>query len=338
MRSAMRMASAGLVLACFACGRGVEPRQTRGEPAAVAAFNIVPVAASAMERTVAFTFDDLPMSRDGAYGLERMQAVTTRLVGQLRRAGIVAVGFVNEAKLDKVDEPSARMARTALLEQWLDAGMELGNHTYAHVSFWNTPLEEYQRQVLRGERVTRALLAERGQKPRYFRHTYLNTGPDLRTKNAFERFLAEHGYQVAPVTVDNLDVTYALAYDNAYQQGDSALMRRIGGAYVEHMRESFAFSEELSRRVLGREPAQVLMLHANALNADYLDELVAMLKGRGYGFVPTEQALRDPAYRSRDTYTGRRGLSWLQRWAITQGKEPGQEPREVEWVRKVAYP
>jgi peptidoglycan/xylan/chitin deacetylase (PgdA/CDA1 family) len=332
----MRTAAAGLVLACFACGRGDEPRQTRTEPASGPASNIVPVATStAPERTVAFTFDDLPMSRDGAYGLERMQDVTPRLLGQLRRAGIVAVGFVNEAKLDKGGE---RPARTALLEEWLDAGMELGNHTYAHVSFWNTPLEEYQRQVLRGERVTRALLAERGRKPRYFRHTYLNTGPDLPTKEAFERFLAEHGYQVAPVTVDNLDVTYALAYDNAYHRGDSALMRRIGGAYVEHMRESFAFSEELSRRVLGREPAQVLMLHANALNADYLDELVAMLKGRGYGFVPTEVALRDPAYRSRDTYTGRRGLSWLQRWAITQGEEPGREPREVEWVRKVAYP
>ncbi len=335
MRSAMRMTAAGLVLASLACGRDVEPRQTRTEPAAIPASNIVPAQAQAPERTVAFTFDDLPMSRDGAYGLERMQDVTTRLLGQLTGAGIVAVGFVNE---DKLDRGGDRPARIALLEQWLDAGMELGNHTYAHVSFWNTPPAEYRRQVLRGERATRALLAERGQEPRYFRHPYLNSGPDLPTKEAFERFLAEHGYQVAPVTVDNLDVTYALAYDKAFQRGDSALMRRIGGAYVEHMRDSFAFSEALSRRVLQREPAQVLMLHANALNADYLDELVAMLKARGYGFVPTEQALRDPAYRSRDTYTGRQGLSWLQRWAITRGEEPGREPREAEWVRKVAYP
>jgi hypothetical protein len=36
--------------------------------------------------------------------------------------------------------------------------------------------------------------------------------------------------------------------------------------------------------------------------------------------------------------SSRQGLSWLQRWAITQGEEPGREPREVEWVRKVAYP
>lgn len=335
MRSAMRLSPVGLVLALLACGRDVEPPRTRAEPPAAPAASVPAPADTAVPgRTVAFTFDDLPMSRDGAYGLARMQDVTTRLLGRLRSAGIVAVGFVNEGKLDRGGD---RPARTALLEQWLDAGMELGNHTYAHASFWTTPLAEYQREVLRGEAVTRALLAERGRKPRYFRHPYLNTGPDLRTKETFERFLAEHGYRVAPVTVDNLDVTYALAYDNAYLQGDSALMRRIGGAYVEHMRASFAFSEALSRRVLGREPAQVLMLHTNALNADYLDALVAMLRARGYGFVPVERALEDPAYRSRDTYTGREGVSWLQRWAVTQGKDPGQEPREAEWVRRRAY-
>lgn len=334
MRSAIRTAAAGLALVFFACERGAETRPVDERPAAAPASIPVPTDTPAV-RTVAFTFDDLPMSRDGAYGMERMQDVTTRLLGQLRGAGVVAVGFVNEGKLGR---GSDRPARVALLEEWLDAGMELGNHTYAHVSFWTTPLEEYQRQVLRGDSVTRALLAERGRQPRYFRHPYLNTGPDLRTKEAFERFLAAHGYRVAPVTVDNLDVTYALAYDNAYLQADSALMRRIGGAYVEHMRESFTFSEALSRRVLEREPAQVLMLHANALNADYLDELAAMLKGRGYAFVPVERALADPAYRSRDTYTGREGLSWLQRWAITRGMEPGQEPREAEWVRRVANP
>ncbi len=335
MRSAIRMAAAALALASIGCGRGAETRPVDERSAASPASIPVPADTAAPGRTVAFTFDDLPMSRDGAYGLERMRDVTTRLLGQLRGAGIVAVGFVNEGKLGRGGD---RPARVALLEQWLDAGMELGNHTYAHVSFWTTPLEEYQRQVLRGDSVTRALLAEREGQPRYFRHPYLNTGPDLRTKEAFERFLAEHGYRVAPVTVDNLDVTYALAYDNAHLRADSALMRRIGGAYVEHMRESFTFSEALSRRVLEREPAQVLMLHANALNADYLDELAAMLKGRGYGFVPVERALADPAYRSRDTYTGREGLSWLQRWAITRGMEPGREPREVDWVREVAYP
>lgn len=287
------------------------------------------------ERLVAVTFDDLPLARSNAHSLERAQAVTTGLLNQLKRANIPAIGFVNEKTLEIGNDPRPRIA---LLRQWLDAGMELGNHTYSHVSFWNTPLEEYKQQILDGERVTRRLLSEHGQQPRYFRHTFLNTGPDAKTKQAFEEFLAEHGYQVAPVTIDNEDVMYALAYDHAHARGDSALMRRIGRAYIEHMRESFEFYEQLSRRLFQREPAQVLMLHANALNADYLGELVLMLRERGYGFVSVAKALEDPAYRSQDSYIGRRGLSWLARWAITRGDDPGEEPRTAKWVQEIAYP
>jgi peptidoglycan/xylan/chitin deacetylase (PgdA/CDA1 family) len=255
------------------------------------------------------------------------------LLGQLQRAGIHAVGFVNEGKLSR-----EQSARTALLQQWLDAGMELGNHTYSHVNFWDTPLATYEQNVLNGERVTRRLLEAHKQRPRFFRHPYLNTGRTIESKQAFERFLAERGYSVAPVTIDNLDVLYALAYDNAYAARDSALMRRVAAAYIDHMRDSFEFFEALSQRLLNREPAQVLLLHANALNADHLHELVAMLRERGYTFVPLDSALKDPAYQLPDRYVGQRGPSWLQRWAITKGMDPGSEPRAPQWVERVAYP
>src|SRR5688572_25989578 len=139
------------------------------------------VAPTPEQRRIAITFDDLPASRDGTYGLERMKEVTTRLLDQLQRADITAVGFVNEGKLG---QGSGRAPRIALLRQWLEAGMELGNHTYSHVKFWDTPLARYEQNVLNGERVTRALLAEKEQSPRYFRHPYLNTGPTLEAKNA----------------------------------------------------------------------------------------------------------------------------------------------------------
>ncbi len=91
-----------------------------------------------------------------------------------------------------------------------------------------------------------------GSAPRYFRHPFLNTGPDLETKEALERFLDEHGYTVAPVTIDNDDYLYAAAYTNATAQGDSGLMRRIGDDYVRYMNEIFAYYEGFSRDLLGR--------------------------------------------------------------------------------------
>lgn len=330
MRFSATLFTVSLYLAAVpACAQDREPVPDRQSADAQ---SLAPVATpAAPERTVAVTFDDLPGVVRG--GLPVLQAVTARLLGHIRAADIPAIGFVNEDKLAVAGEEAQR---TALLDQWLETGSELGNHTYSHPSLYRTPLADYQADVLRGERVTTRLLANRGERPRYFRHPFLNTGPDLKTKEAFERFLDEYGYAVAPVTIDNDEWLYAAAYTSAIAQGDSALMRRIGNDYVRYMDETFAFYEQLSRNLLGREPAQVLLLHANAVNADYLDELVIMMKARGYRFVSLGEALGDPAYDLPDRYAGRSGLSWLQRWAITQGRDPGEHPTVPQWVRSIA--
>jgi hypothetical protein len=57
--------------------------------------------------------------------------------------------------------------------------------------------------------------------------------------------------------------------------------------------------------------------------------------------VPLDSAMRDPIYRSRDTYVGQAGITWLHRWAITRGT-PGSafagEPTVPEWVEAAARP
>jgi peptidoglycan/xylan/chitin deacetylase (PgdA/CDA1 family) len=282
-------------------------------------------------RAIAITFDDLPATRSGS--LADMQAITRRLLAHFRTQAIQVTGFVNEGKLAV---PGEEAARTALLEAWLDAGHDLGNHTYSHRRLYDTPLPEFEEEVLRGERITRRLLVERGRTPRYFRHPTLNTGPDAATKAAFEAFLAAHGYAVAPVTIDSDEYLHAAAYDRARARGSRATMKRIGRDYLRYMRDVFGFHERLSLRLFGREPAQVLLLHANALNAEYFDDLLALMRARGYRVVTLDHALSDDVYRSPDAYVGDRGLSWLQRWAITRGENPGLQPEVPEWVRTMA--
>ena len=84
--------------------------------------------------------------------------------------------------------------------------------------------------------------------------------------------------------------------------------------------------------MVGREIKQVLLLHANPLNAEHFDELVRMMKRRGYAFISLDEALEDPAYRLPDSYAGTRGLSWLHRWALTKGMKMREEPREPEFI------
>jgi peptidoglycan/xylan/chitin deacetylase (PgdA/CDA1 family) len=280
-------------------------------------------------RALAYTFDDLPATRFTS--LDDARSITTRLLAHIRTLGLPAIGFVNERKLH--DPPGEEEERAALLEAWLDAGLELGNHTYSHLRLYEATLAAFQADVLRGERVTRRLMAAHGRQPRYFRHPTLNTGRDLATKRAVERFLAQHGYAVAPVTIDNHEYLYALAYDRARARGDAAMMDRVGRDYLRYMALVFDHYEALSRALLGREPPQVLLLHANALNADWLDALAAMIAGRGYRAITLDEALADPAYALPDEYIGPRGPSWLERWARTLGREPGAQPQVPGWVR-----
>src|SRR5207237_8664069 len=86
--------------------------------------------------------------------------------------------------------------RTAVLTMWLDANLELGNHTFSHPSLQRMPLAEYEQNVIRGETLLKSLLDARQQKIRYFRHPFLQVGPNLETRQAFEKFLAERGYPI----------------------------------------------------------------------------------------------------------------------------------------------
>jgi peptidoglycan/xylan/chitin deacetylase (PgdA/CDA1 family) len=289
-----------------------------------------PAQAAPRARSVAFTFDDLPAAR--LTSLPDAEAMTAQLLDALDQHAIPAIGFVNESKLDAV--PGEERARAALLASWLDAGHELGNHTYSHLRLYGATLDAFQADVLRGERVTRALMADRGRAPRFFRHPTLNTGRDAATRDSVERFLSAHGYAVAPVTIDSDEYLYGAAYDRARGRGDSARMRRLGTDYVRYLEAMFAHFERLSVSLVGREIAQVLLLHASWLNADYLPALAAMARARGYGFVSLDRALNDEAYRLPDRYVGSRGPSWLERWAISRGQTPESPPAVPGWVRE----
>ena len=271
---------------------------------------------AAPERQVAFTFDDIPGVQGG--GCEALPALNRKLVSSIVRNRIPALGLV-------VDSRSCDNA--ALYRIWLDAGLELGNHTRSHRDFNVTSIEEFQEDTLaNGKSVP---------KMRYFRYPFLRSGTELAKKRAFEKFLRDHGYTNAPVTIDSDEYIYALAYRRAAGRGDRALMKRIAKDYIRYMESIFAFYEQLSRDTLGYELPQVLLLHDNQLNADHLDALVKMVRRRGYRIVAIDQALRDPNYARADGYVGRRGLSWLHRWALDDGRTPPSQPEPPAWVSEI---
>jgi peptidoglycan/xylan/chitin deacetylase (PgdA/CDA1 family) len=293
------------------------------------------IAAQKTQRFIAVTIDDLPVVVKNG-DLKKRQEITTKLLKNIKKANVPAIGFVNENKLYHKEKRVE--AEINLLRQWTNAGLELGNHTFSHLSLHDNPLEKYQEEILQGEIITKELLAEKNQKIRYFRHPYLWTGLSLEIKANLSEFLTEHNYTIAPVTIDNSDYIFARALDNAIEKKDRKLQKQIGAAYVPYIEAKTDYWERQSEKLFNRNIKQILLLHANSINAEYLDDLAKMFVKRGYKFITLEEALKDEAYKLPDNFVKRNGISWLHRWAIDKGKETilPDEPKTPNFVLKTA--
>ena len=288
--------------------------------------------AAAQQRMVAVTFDDLPYqaSAEALCDPETALRLTTEFLAMLAPLDTRGTAFVNEGK--GCDATRAELMPT-ILNAWLDAGLDLGNHTASHINIHRNTVEAYLADVDAGAPYTRAALQARGGRLHWFRHPYLWTGETVEKKSAIAEGLAARGYDVAPVTIDNNDWMFGGAYRKAEAAGDEALKTRIGQAYVAHMTTVLDHFEPYSTELTGgREPAQILLLHANSLNRDWYPQIHALYLARGYRFVTLEDALADPIYDHPDAYVRANGISWLHRWTQTEGRPIRWEPDPPQWV------
>jgi len=90
-----------------------------------------------------------------------------------------------------------RDGRAAVLAQWLDAGYDLGNHTYSHPSANKVPVWQFEDDLIRGEPIMRSLLEERGRKLVWFRYPFLDSGNTPEDHQAIVDFLEQRHYRVA---------------------------------------------------------------------------------------------------------------------------------------------
>lgn len=290
------------------------------------------------KKELAVTFDDLPLSQINLYSTDEAKEITANLLHNIRLYNVPAVGFVNENKL-YFEDRDLLPDRVDLLKMWLDEEVELGNHTHSHLSANKVSIEEFKEDVIRGENILKRLLTERNLPLRYFRHPFLHTGRSLDIKDEINSFLLARGYTIAPVTVDNSELIYYLAYRKALEADDTITAARLGNEYVAYMIGKIKYFEGRANELFGRNIKQILLVHANLLNADYFDDLCAELKKSGYTFITMGEALTDEAYNSEDKFTGAAGISWLDRWALTMGKEKDffkDEPRVPENILKYA--
>jgi ketosteroid isomerase-like protein len=118
--------------------------------------------------TVALTFDDLPAAGSLPAGQNRTK-ILTALAAELKALHLEgAYGFVNAVKLE--NDPDSQQA----LRVWLDAGMNIGNHTWSHMSLTANTAEAFEHEIALNERALAQYAGTRDW--HWFRYPFLWEG------------------------------------------------------------------------------------------------------------------------------------------------------------------
>ena len=299
---------------------------------------LLQVPAAAQNRTVALSFDDLPLALAGAPAkatpeqrLAETRAVNEAILAALKKHHAPAIAFVNE---QKVRADGLEREYRQLLAEWIRNGHDLGNHTFAHLNLSKISAEQFEKEVMDGEASIKPLMATAGKELRFLRFPYNHTGETQEKHAAVATFLKQRGYAVATCTVENSDWVFARAYRLALDRGDAASAKRLRAAYLEYTRQELDYYTGLHRQIFGHEIPHVMLLHSSRLNADTLDRLLRIFEDEAYRFVTLAEAQSDPAYRTPDTDLTEAGPMWGYRWAreLKIKVDGSQEPEVPAWV------
>ncbi len=289
------------------------------------------------QKQVCFTLDDLPVVSYGINDSTYQKELFHKIIRSLKTNNVPAIGFVNERKLYL--NGKVLVWQVQLLKSWTANGLELGNHTFSHPDYNSVPFRAFTADAIKGEPILKKVLKEKDQQLKYFRHPFLHVGNSKAKADSLTDFLTKRNYVAAPVTIDNEDYLFALAYKRAKDKKDEALAGKIGQDYIAYMEKKLKYYEMLSNQLFGRNISHTLLMHSSLINADYLDSLIAMYKSNNYTFVSLGDALKDPAYKTEITVFGNWGISWMDRWALSAGKKGDffkEDPATPDYIKKMA--
>lgn len=252
---------------------------------ALAALLLGALPAQAQKR-IALTFDDVPRAR-GAFLTPEER--TRRLIATFRKARVTVGFFVNPGQIG-VDDGVGGAERIA---RYVRAGHVIANHGYSHLSLSATPVDAYLADL---DKATDWLAKQPGYRP-WYRFPYLDEGRgDKAKRDALRAALAARGLQNGYVTVDGADWNMEANTLAAKKAGKRIDRKALRALYVETMVEAAEYGDQLAQKALGRQPAQVFLMHETDLAALYIGDVIRELRKRGWTIISPDAAYADPIH------------------------------------------
>jgi peptidoglycan/xylan/chitin deacetylase (PgdA/CDA1 family) len=237
---------------------------------------------------VAITFDDLPAVGTLPTG-ESYVDVAKALVSELKANHLEGTyGFVNGDKL------ASRAGAPEALRIWLEAGMNIGNHSWSHMRLTTNTVEAFEQDIAQNE----STLTQYGEVRdwRWFRYPYLEEGETVEKRRAVRAYLSEHGYRIAQVTLQFADYEWNDAYCRCQAKKDEAAIAKLKQSYLEAAADDITLGREEEQLVFGREIPDVMLLHETPFTTLMLPDLLDLLRKQGFSFESLAQVESDTAY------------------------------------------
>lgn len=227
----------------------------------------------AHKKEIAITIDDLPFV--GEFRNFHLNMIITTMQEQQ----VPATGFIIASEI--------RSNNWEVLHKFRDAGFGLGNHTFSHANLNKVETNEYINEIREADKILLPVLTE----PKYFRYPYLAMSSGQK-KDQILCYLAKKQYQVAPITVDSKDFAFNQRLLSVPEISRRGYLNELKPFYLDFIWQQTLNAEEHNQLNHKADQAQILLIHANLLNAYVLPDIINLYKENGYTFVNLEDALK----------------------------------------------
>lgn len=226
----------------------------------------------AQKRNLAITIDDLPFVG------ESKNFHLDMIINAIKTNNVPVTGFVIAGEIGTKN--------WQMLHKFRDAGLGLGNHTLTHKNLNRVDSDSYIQEIEAADKILLPVITE----PKYFRYPYLAMS-DGSKKEKVLHYLTSKNYQIAPITIDSRDFVFnqlLLAVPENERRGFLSVLKPC---YLNFIWQQTLKAEEHNRSAHKTEQAQILLIHANLLNAYVLPDIINLYKQNGFQFVSLGDAL-----------------------------------------------
>lgn len=245
------------------------------------------------KKLISITIDDLPFVG------ESRNFHLNMMIETLIKEQVSATGFIIASEVHKDNWDT--------LQKFRDAGFGLGNHTLTHANLSALNANGYQHEIQAADKILTPFLT----KPKYFRYPYLAMSSGQKREDIL-CFLAKKHYRIAPITVDTKDFAFNQRLFAVPEFDRRAYLEELKPFYLDFIWQQTILAEEHNAYHHNTQQAQILLIHANLLNAYVLPDIINLYKQKGYTFVSLQDALKTFKYPVRCSKPRHRLLPQIQ--------------------------